>query len=166
MSASFLPPERPAIFLDSCISRRIFEELGPDEELDFCHVRDVFKRKDTYGNDKSYDPGDALILRYATLNKRIIVTRDSDFKTLAVHHQKNNAGIIWLKGVQSPTDMFLHTLEILDQYGDQIKEGRIAVFEKDTVSLMDTPMLEKRQARQQQMAQKKRRPLTPQGPRL
>ena len=43
------------------------------------------------------DPGDEEILRTAAAERRVIVTRDKDFGTLAVLHGQVHAGIVQLR---------------------------------------------------------------------
>lgn len=150
----------PAILIDSCVSWKYFREHGPDVEpkLDFLHVREIWSKENSNGDLKAYDPGDEIIQRYAHITNRIVVTRDSDFKTLVMHHQKPNQGIIWLKGLNSPADIFHKTIELLDKYGEQVKEGRLLICDRDdNVELIDTPYLlekQKKAAPKQKMARR------------
>lgn len=74
-----------------------------------------------------YGKEDAYILQQSIIEKRFVLTYDSDFGTLIIHDQKQFFGIIYLR-LTRPNS--LNTIEILDKLiklNPLVKPGQIIV---------------------------------------
>ena len=72
------------------------------------------------------DPGDEEILRRALASRRVLVTHDQDFATLAIAFGHGHAGI--LRIVDTPTEQGVRVcLEAIASRGDELAAGAIVV---------------------------------------
>jgi len=110
------------ILLDSCVwggAKQALEAAGYNTK---------------WAGDLTHDPGDEVILKTAHEEKRILITLDKDFGTLAIVHDKPHSGIIRLVGYSA-----LHhgpvSVKVLHKYGHELKNGAIVTVEKNRVRI-------------------------------
>lgn len=82
--------------------------------------------------DWPQDPGDEAILARANDERRVIVTLDKDFGTLAVLNALPHRGIIRLVGIAARRQAAA-TEQALSRYADDLNAGSIVTVEADRV---------------------------------
>jgi predicted nuclease of predicted toxin-antitoxin system len=100
------------IFLDTCLSKSacvVLREAGHDV---------------VWSAEWPKDPGDDKILSVAHGEHRILITLDKDFGELAVVRRAPHSGIVRLVGF-SAAEQGAICINILRQYGEQLKQGSI-----------------------------------------
>lgn len=117
----------PALMLDSCVPLNIFKEKAAEADLDIEHVRTVWPPRQKTGRE-DHDPGDTLILRYAYLKKRILITRDNDHIKLSLRDKKPNHGVILILGDIGAQKQFDITVELLKKHGSLVKKGHALIY--------------------------------------
>ena len=110
------------ILLDSCVwggSKKTLQSAGYD--VVWC-------------GDWQKDPGDEEILTFAYKDKRILVTLDKDFGTLAVARGFPHCGIIRLVGI-SAKEQALVCGNILSRYGVELSAGAIVTVGRNRIRI-------------------------------
>ena len=108
------------LLVDNCLSRRFAERIGEAGH-------DVI-----WAGDWGADPGDAAIMARAYEERRVVVTRDQDFATLALAYGHKHAGL--LRIVDTPATKGVEVcLRALTTHGTDLERGAIVVaFLQDT----------------------------------
>lgn len=104
------------VLIDSCVARRVAVDLTADGH-------DVERVGDWVG-----DPGDDLVLAAAHRERRIVVTLDQDFATLAVVYRRPHAGIVRLMA-EAPADQSKLCRQAFARFGAQLEDGAIVTAE-------------------------------------
>jgi predicted nuclease of predicted toxin-antitoxin system len=97
------PLSRP-LLADQNISREVIRLLR-EQGKDIRSLRD----EDLMGAN------DSVILRRACEQKRVVLTHDSDFGTLAIHREEPYVGIIYLRPGHIATEFVMTTLATVDE---------------------------------------------------
>jgi predicted nuclease of predicted toxin-antitoxin system len=87
-----------------------------------------------WSGDWPTDPGDIEILAFASQEKRILITLDKDFGTLAVLHGHAHASIIRLVNM-SLRDQAAVCLHVLLAHADNLIAGAIITAEQDRLRI-------------------------------
>ncbi len=111
------------ILLDSCITALLRPPLQ-DVGHDVVWVGDWIK-----------DPGDTEILDFAHREKRVVITLDKDFGTLAIRDKKPHAGIIRLVNL-SLRDQPAVCVEILRKHGETLLSGAIITVDQRRLRIL------------------------------
>jgi len=80
------------------------------------------------------DPGDEEILAQAYAEKRVLVTLDKDFGTLAFLHGRPHAGILRLVNLSTQQQVAV-CLNVLAQHGMALQEGAFVTAELNRVRI-------------------------------
>jgi predicted nuclease of predicted toxin-antitoxin system len=80
------------------------------------------------------DPGDDQIITFAHRERRVLVTLDKDFGTLAVLHRKPHAGILRLVNLSTQQQAAV-CLQVLRQHGRTLATGAIITAESDRLRI-------------------------------
>lgn len=80
------------------------------------------------------DPGDTAILEQAYLEKRILVTLDTDFGELAIRQRLPHVGLIRLVDLRVSQQSVLCLLAA-EKYGSELAKGAIVTVEIDRVRI-------------------------------
>lgn len=80
------------------------------------------------------DPGDEEILALAYAEKRVLVTLDKDFGTLAFLHGRSHAGILRLVGLTTQRQVAV-CLNVLAQHGMVLQDGAVVTAEMNRVRI-------------------------------
>ncbi len=110
------------LLLDSCVSgtlSRPLEEAGHDV---------------LWTGDWPTDPGDEDILAFAHQERRVLITLDKDFGTLAVLHGRPHAGIIRLVNL-SLRDQAAVCQHLLQTHANNLTAGAIITAERDRLRI-------------------------------
>lgn len=103
---------RYKLLLDSCLGKSARRDL-------IAAGHDV-----VWTGDWASDPGDAVILRTAHTEGRILITLDKDYGELAIAQSMPHSGIVRLVGLHA-RDQARVVLEALGHYGDNLRAGAI-----------------------------------------
>jgi predicted nuclease of predicted toxin-antitoxin system len=104
------------ILLDSCISRTAKQQLEAAGH-------------DVAVIEAGKDPGDESIMQRAFVEKRVLVTLDKDFGTLAILQSKPHCGIIRLVGIGA-LQQGLVCLQALNEAAADLELGAIITANK------------------------------------
>ena len=110
------------VLLDSCVSGMLSAPL-----VDAGH--DV-----VWTGDWEEDPGDEEILAYAHEEKRVLVTLDKDFGTLAVLYGQPHAGILRLVNL-STREQGAVCLQVLAKHEEELQSGAIVTAERSRLRI-------------------------------
>ncbi len=110
------------LLLDSCVSGTLRTPLQ-------AAGHDVI-----WTGDWPTDPGDAEIMAFASQERRILITLDKDFGTLAVLHGHAHAGIIRLVNM-SLHDQAAVCQHVLLTHADDLVAGAIITAEQDRLRI-------------------------------
>lgn len=78
------------------------------------------------------DPGDSILLKWATEQKRILVTIDTDFGQLVYVNGAHHCGIVRLPDV--PTQERIQLMEmVLTRYSSQLEQGAIVTVRGERI---------------------------------
>ena len=108
--------------------------------LDTCIWGGVAKSLSAAGHDAVWsgnweaDPGDEEILATAFRERRVLVTLDKDFGTLAFLHGKPHAGILRLVNLTTRQQPAI-CAEVLERYGQALEQGAVITAESDRVRI-------------------------------
>jgi predicted nuclease of predicted toxin-antitoxin system len=108
--------------------------------LDTCVWGGVRKALSGAGHDVVWtgdwdeDPGDNEILAKACSERRVLVTLDKDFGTLAFLHGRPHSGIVRLVNLSTQQQAPV-CLRVLAQYGSSLEAGAIVTAEYDRVRI-------------------------------
>ena len=80
------------------------------------------------------DPGDEEILALAYAEKRVLVTLDKDFGTLAFLHGRPHAGILRLVSLSTQQQIAV-CLNVFAQHGKAMQEGAVITAEMNRVRI-------------------------------
>lgn len=124
----------PKLLLDSNVSKDIFKKNAHQNGLDAIHVQNVWPPQKKDGGRECHDPGDALILRAAYLQNRVVLTRDNDFIKLTMGQKRPNKGVLLMLGDLSAQNLYDEAMLVLETYGTDLNEGRVAIYESPNSS--------------------------------
>lgn len=108
--------------------------------LDTCVWGGVRKTLSDAGHDVVWtgdwdeDPGDEEILAQAYRERRVLVTLDKDFGTLAFLHSRPHSGIVRLVNLSSQQQAPV-CLHVLAQHGSSLERGAIITAEYDRLRI-------------------------------
>lgn len=105
------------VLLDTCVSGALVATLGEAGH-------DV-----VWTGEWDRDPGDEDIMAYAFQERRILVTLDKDFGTLAVLHGNPHAGLLRLVNL-STREQGLVARQVLAEHGAELSAGAIITAER------------------------------------
>ena len=80
------------------------------------------------------DPGDEQILAFAYKERRVLITLDKDFGTLAILHDRPHAGIVRLVNL-SLREQATICQHILQKYADDLQVGAIITVDQNRVRI-------------------------------
>jgi predicted nuclease of predicted toxin-antitoxin system len=80
------------------------------------------------------DPGDEEILATAFRERRVLVTLDKDFGTLAFLHGKPHAGILRLVNLTTRQQAAI-CADVLGRFGPSLEQGAVITAESDRVRI-------------------------------
>lgn len=108
------------VLLDTCVwggARATLEAAGHDVE---------------WTGDWVEDPGDAEILRHATVEGRLLITLDKDFGELVIVRGQPHVGIVRLVNL-SATEQGAMSVQVLQRYEAELRAGAIVTVEPGRV---------------------------------
>ncbi len=110
--------------VDTCAGRRLAQALrAAGHEVVFV-------------GDWAEDPGDDEVLAQATAEKRIVITRDKDFGTLAIRDRQSHCGILRL--VELPPSRELILCEaILARHALLLQSGALITVEAHRIRIRE-----------------------------
>lgn len=113
------------ILVDNCLSWRLARALAEDgHDVEFV-------------GDWASDPGDEFILEYANGQRRVVITLDSDYTTLAMFHHAAHAGIIRLNRVR-PVDYVSETRRAISLHGADLEAAAVVIIDRGEMRIRRT----------------------------
>ena len=113
------------LLVDSCISNKV------------CEVLAAYDHDVRWAGTWESDPGDDVILKIAFEEKRVVITIDKDFGTLAVLRKIPHSGIIRLVNFSLQQQAAV-CQNILSEYQDELLNNAIITVERDRVRIRTT----------------------------
>jgi len=110
------------LLIDSCVARCVALDLAADGH-DVIHVADWPK-----------DPGDDSVLETALRERRVVVTLDQDFATLAIVFRRPHAGIVRVMA-EAPAAQSKLCRQAVARFGAQLEAGAIVTAEPGRLRL-------------------------------
>ena len=98
--------------VDRCAGRRLADWLRAEGH-------DVVETR-----ERGRDPGDPVVLRWAAVEGRILVTIDTDFGALVFQHGKAHCGVVRLPDVPATQRIGIMT-ELLTRHSADLERGAI-----------------------------------------
>lgn len=83
-----------------------------------------------WAGDWERDPGDREILRVANAERRILVTLDKDFGSIAIRDGAAHCGIVRLVEIGA-RHQARACMDVLDRYGVELQSGAIRIVTKE-----------------------------------
>lgn len=102
------------LLVDNCLSGRFAARLAAEGH-------DV-----EWAGDWGHDPGDAAILERAFVARRVLITRDQDFATLALAHGHRHAGMVRIVDTTT-AESFRVGVNALKERQSELEAGSIVV---------------------------------------
>jgi predicted nuclease of predicted toxin-antitoxin system len=108
------------LLVDACLSRQLVDGLRTAGH-------DV-----TAVADWPEDPGDEAILAVAAKEARVLITRDKDFGTLAVHSGASHQGVLQIRRILLRMQTQI-CLQVLSAHGTELEAGAIVTVQPGRV---------------------------------
>lgn len=105
------------LLVDNCFSQRFasgLAEAGHDV---------IFA-----GTEWSSDPGDATIMAFAFRSRRVLITRDQDFATLALAYNHRHAGILRIFDTDTASSLHVCLKALTEHESDLVANGIVVAF--------------------------------------
>jgi predicted nuclease of predicted toxin-antitoxin system len=102
------------LLVDNCLSRELADRLAEAGH-------DV-----VWMGDLGPDPGDASILERAHVERRVVITRDQDFATLALAYGHRHAGILRIMDTSTMESIAI-CFEALATRHDELMDGGVVI---------------------------------------
>jgi predicted nuclease of predicted toxin-antitoxin system len=80
------------------------------------------------GTEWREDPGDVAIMAYAFRSRRVLVTRDQDFATLALAHGHRHAGILRIFDTDTASSLHVCVRALAEHEADLLANGVVVAF--------------------------------------